>query len=137
VGILFTKAFDALTSQAANGSNNNSKEEFHMKEEVFLGLVALLEERFHEMDSGITVKLADSDTEYAALKARLDELERQFPFIEKVLEGKDELRLTAEQHAGFAEFMRVTNEAENIERMNLYMAGHRDCFAYLKRIGLL
>ncbi|GHV06508.1 hypothetical protein FACS1894217_05320 [Clostridia bacterium] len=108
-----------------------------MKNEVFSGLVALLEERFQEMDSDITVKLADSDMEYAALKARIDELERQFPFIEKVLEGKDELRLTSEQHAGFAEYMRVTNEAENIERMNLYLSGHRDCFAYLKRIGLL
>jgi biopolymer transport protein ExbD len=106
-----------------------------MKDEVFSGLVALPPERFQEMDSDITVKLADSDTEYAALKVRLDELERQLPFIEKVLEGKDELHLTAEQHAGFAEYMRVTNEAENIERMNLYLAGHRDCFAYLKRIG--
>ncbi|GHU54098.1 hypothetical protein FACS1894132_08180 [Clostridia bacterium] len=108
-----------------------------MKDEVFSGLVALLEERFHEMDSDITVKLADSDMEYVALKARIDEQERKFPFIEKVLEGKDELRLTAEQHAGFAEYMRVTNEAENIERMNLYLSGHHDCFAYLKKIGLL
>ncbi|GHU83326.1 hypothetical protein FACS1894196_3030 [Clostridia bacterium] len=108
-----------------------------MKDEVFSGLVALLEERFHEMDSDITVKLADSDMEYVALKARIDELERKFPFIEKVLEGTGELRMTAEQHAGFAEYMQVMDEAENIERMNLYLTGHRDCFAYLKRIGLL
>lgn len=108
-----------------------------MKDEVFSGLVELLEERFQEMDSDITVALKDNDGEYATLKAQLAELERQYPFIEQVVEGKGELRLTAEQHARFAEYMRITDEAENIERMNLYLTGHRDCFAYLKRIGLL
>jgi hypothetical protein len=108
-----------------------------MRDEVFTGLVALLEERFQEIDSDITVALGDSNGEYAALKARLLELERQYPFIEQVVEGKGELCLTSGQHAGFAEYMRLTDEAENIERMNLYLTGHRDCLAYLKRIGLL
>jgi hypothetical protein len=72
-----------------------------MKDNVFSALVEQLEDRFQEMDSDITVALLKSDSEYAALKKRLAELESQFPFMERALEGKGELRLTAEEHAGF------------------------------------
>jgi dsDNA-binding SOS-regulon protein len=54
-----------------------------------------------------------------------------------VLDGEGAVRLTAEEHAGLVEHTRTTDEAENRERLNLYLAGHRDCFAYLKKIGLL
>lgn len=36
-----------------------------------------------------------------------------------------------EKYAALVEYIRVTDEAENRERLNLYLAGHRDCFAYL------
>ena len=108
-----------------------------MQENIFAGLLAQLEERFLEMDSEITVALPERDEKYAALWARLSELERLYPFIESVLDGEGAVRLTAEEHAGLVEFIRTTDEAENRERLNVYLAGHRDCFAYLKRIGLL
>jgi hypothetical protein len=108
----------------------------HMQEDIFSGLVTQLEERFQEMDSDITTALLDSDEGYAALRRQLGALEQRFP-IEKWLEGAGALTLTVEEHAGLVEYMRVTDEAENRERLNLYYAGHRDCFAYLKRIGLL
>jgi hypothetical protein len=71
------------------------------------------------------------------LQARLKKLERQFPFIESVLDGEGAVGLTAEEHSGLVDYIRTTDEVENRERLNLYLAGHRDCFAYLKRIGLL
>ncbi len=108
-----------------------------MQENIFAGLLAQLEERFEEMDSEITVALPERDEKYAALRARLNELEREYAFIESVLDGEGTVHLTAEEHAELVEFIRTTDEAENRERMNLYLAGHRDCFAYLKRIGLL
>ena len=108
-----------------------------MQDSVFAKLLAQLEERFLEMDSDITVALPERDEKYAALRARLSELERQHPFIESVLDGEGAVHLTAEEHAGLVEFVRTTDEAENRERLNLYLAGHRDCIAYLKRIGLM
>jgi hypothetical protein len=108
-----------------------------MRDNIFAGLLAQLEERFEEMDSEITIDLPERDEKYAALRARLEELERQFPFIETVLDGAGVVRLSAEEHSGLVEHIRTTDEAENRERLNLYLAGHRDCFAYLKRIGLL
>ncbi len=108
-----------------------------MRESIFAEMLAQLEERFEEMDSEITVALPDRDKKYAALRARLEELDQSYPFIETVLDGEGAVCLTAEEHAGLMEFIRTTDEAENRERLNLYLAGHRDCFAYLRRIGLL
>ena len=108
-----------------------------MQEGIFSGLLAQLEERFEEMDSEITVALTERDEKYAALRARLEELERRFPFIESVMDGEGVVGLTTEEHAWLVEYIRTTDEAENRERLNLYLAGHRDCFAYLKQIGLL
>jgi hypothetical protein len=107
-----------------------------MQENIFDGLVAQLEDRFQEMDSSITTALLERDEQYAALRKRLGELEQQYP-IEKWLEGKGAVSLSAEDHAALVEYMSVTFEAENRERLNLYLAEHKDCFGYLKRIGLL
>lgn len=108
-----------------------------MKEEIFSGLVAHIEEDFQEMDSEITTALKETDEEYVALCKHQSELEQRFPFIESALEGKGALNLSAEEHTGLVEYLSVTNEMENRERLNLYYAGHRDCFAYLKKIGVI
>jgi hypothetical protein len=107
-----------------------------MKDDIFIGLASELEERFEEMDSDVTTALLDSDEQYAVLRKRIGELEQQFP-VEGWLEGKGAVNLTAEEHAALVEYTQATFDAENRERLNLYLAGHRDCFASLKRIGLL
>jgi hypothetical protein len=107
-----------------------------MKEDFFPGLASDLEERFAELDSDLTTALLGSDEEYAALWKRLGELEEQYP-LESWLEGAGTVSLSADEHAALVEYTRVTFKAENMERLNLYLAGHRDCFGYLKRIGLL
>ena len=108
-----------------------------MKDEIFSGLVAQLEDRFQEMDSDLTTALVDTDEEYAVMRKRTMELEEEFPFIESVMEGKGTVSLNAEQHAGLVEYLHIVNKMEDCERLNLYYAGHRDCFAYLKKIGLI
>lgn len=120
-----------------NGTNQILQGGITVQKEFINGFLAQLEERFEEADSNMTINLSESDTQYKALKVRLAELEREFPFIETVLDGNGVMHLTAEEHAGLVEYIRTTEEAENRERLNLYYAGHRDCFAYLKKIGVL
>jgi len=108
-----------------------------MKDEIFSGLIAQLEDRFEEMDSDFSIALPESNAEYAALMERREKLQERFPFIESALEGTGALSLTAEEHAGLVEYLNLTNEMENHERLNLYYAGHRDCFAYLRKIRVI
>jgi hypothetical protein len=107
-----------------------------MQKNIFDGRMAQLNERFQEMDSDITAALPERDEEYAAMRKRRGELEAQYP-VEKWLEGKGAVSLSAGEHAALVEYMQVTFAAENRERLNLYLAGHKDCFGYLKRVGLL
>ena len=98
-------------------------------------MVENLEDNFLEIASGVTASLRDTDEEYATLFEKRMELQKRFPCIQATLEGDGEVSLTAEEHKGLLEYLGVVNDMENIERLCLYYSGHRDCFAYLKKIG--
>jgi hypothetical protein len=108
-----------------------------MNDNIFSGMIETLEDNFQEIASNIVSALRDTDEEYAALYEKRLELQRQFPCIQAVVEGEGAVSMTAEEHAGLLEYLGVVNEMENIERLRLYYAGHRDCFAYLKKIGAI
>jgi hypothetical protein len=107
-----------------------------MKDEQF-SLPEHIDELFSAMDSQIVVALRESDEEYAALAREKDEAVRDFPQIEQWLEGSGALTLTAEEHAGLARHTLLTAKAEDMERRAIYYAGHRDCIAWLRKIGAL
>jgi hypothetical protein len=96
-----------------------------------------IDEMFSGMDSQIVIALKESDEDYAALARDLDDVDRRFPKIEQWLEGSGALTLTAEEHAGLALHTALTSKAEDMERRAIYYAGHRDCLAWLKKIGAL
>ena len=107
----------------------------HEKTEDFTGLIPLLEEMFWEMCGNLHIALCDSDKEYATLAKRRADLSARF--IEIALAGEGPLSLSAEEHAQMVEYLKVKDEIEERERLNIYFAGHRDCIDYLRKIGLL
>lgn len=106
-----------------------------MNDSIFTGMVENLEANFQEIASGVTDALRGSDEEYTTLFQKRLELQERFPCIGAALEGDGAVSMTAEEHAGLLEYLGVVSDMENIERLRLYYAGHRDCFAYLKKIG--
>jgi hypothetical protein len=106
-----------------------------MSDNIFTGMVENLEDNFLEISGGITASLRDTDEEYSALYEKRMELQKQFPCIQAIIEGAGAITMTAEEHAGLLEYLEVVGDMENTERLRLYYAGHRDCFAYLKKIG--
>jgi len=105
--------------------------------EDFPGLIAQLECLFSELSSDLTIAMRDSDEEYAAMSKRLTALSMKHRFIEPALEGGGALSLSEEEHAGLVEYLNLRDELDRRERLNLYYAGHRDCFAYLHKIGVV
>jgi hypothetical protein len=97
----------------------------------------LSDDGFLELESETVTALRKGDVGYAALVGRKKELEERFPFIESVLEGTGPVSLSEDEHAGLSEHTDVSFKMERIERRSLYFVGHRDCLAYLRRIGAL
>jgi hypothetical protein len=109
----------------------------NMNDNIFSGMTENLEDNFQEIASGVTDSLRDTDEGYSALFDKRLDLQQRFPCIQAVIEGGGAVSLTAEEHAGLLEYLAVVGDMENIERLRLYYAGHRDCFAYLKKIGVI
>ena len=108
-----------------------------MNDNIFTGMVENLEDNFFEISSGVIASLRETDEEYAALFEKRLDLQKRFPCVQAALEGEGAVSMSAEEHKGLLEYLSVTSDMENIERLRLYYAGHRDCFAYLKKIGAL
>ncbi|MDR1439347.1 MAG: hypothetical protein LBJ10_04860 [Clostridiales bacterium] len=107
-----------------------------MKNEQFF-LPEHIDELFTEVDSQIVMALQESDEGYATLAREMSDVDRRFPQIEQWLEGSGALTLTAEEHAGLALHTALAAKTEDMERRAIYYAGHRDCIAWLKKIGAL
>ena len=116
---------------------HKKQEASEMTDELNSGLTQRIGEGFAEIDSAIVAALPKTDERYAELKAKENELKSRFPQIEKWLEGKDPLTLSAEEHSALTEYLELNAEMEGIERLAIYYAGHKDCFAYLKKIGAI
>lgn len=94
-----------------------------------------ISEQFSEIDSDIVMDLAAVSSEYAELKAQLEEMKHQNPVIGTLLEGNGEISFTTEEHEALKSFIRLYMRADNMEREHIYFRGHADGFAYLKKIG--
>ena len=103
----------------------------------YLDLSQRIEESFPEIDNDICMDLFHSNEKYVELFNKSDELQKMHPFIMKVLEGSGEVSLTAEEHGALVEYLSVKIRMEDMERQYIYFHGHKDNFAYLKKIGVL
>jgi len=108
-----------------------------LNESFYLDLSQRIAEIFPEIDSDICMELLHTDEKYAELFSKSDELQKMHPFIMAVLEGSGEVALTAEEHGALVEYLGVKIEMDDIERQHIYFHGHKDNFAYLKKIGVL
>lgn len=107
----------------------------------YYNLVQRIEDLFAEMDSAITMALPETDEKYSALRQEIRQLRKDYPMIDKVLEGDGEsggaISISADEHAALVQHRVLTFQMEDIERQQIYFRGHTDCLAYLKRIGAI
>ena len=86
----------------------------------YIPMIERISEEYDESDSNMVLELADTDQGYAALKQQMSELKHQYPFIEKLLEGDGEIRLSAQEHEILNQYFRLYFRADNMERKHIY-----------------
>ncbi len=101
-------------------------------------LVQRVEDFFGEIDNDIANNLLHSNNdEYSKLYYRRIEIQQQYPSVQKAVDGEGGVSLNKDEHEALIEYLRVNEQADSIERIQIYFLGHADCIAYLKRIGAL
>ena len=77
--------------------------------------------------------LLNTEEDYAALSDRMDKLKTQYPVIDKMNEDSGEIRMTAEEHRAYVDYLNLVRQMEDMERQHIYFRGHTDAVAYLKK----
>lgn len=113
--------------------NKNDKEVSTVSDSYF-DLPSCIEDTFAEIDSDIVMDLPNTDEDYAALSDRMDKLKTQYPVIDKVNEDSGEIRMPAEEHRAYVDYLNLARQMEDMERQHIYFRGHTDAVAYLKKI---
>ena len=105
--------------------------------DAYYNLAERIDEAFSEIDSDVCTDLRVNDSEYIEMWQEAGKLQKDFPVIKNITEGKGPISLSPEEHEAMARFLMLKNDMENIERKQIYFRGHTDSFAYLKKIGVI
>ena len=100
--------------------------------ETYLDLPSRLEDAFPEIDNDIMMELRNENEEYLELLQKISDLKQQAPFLTDLLESSGEIRLTAEEHTAFTQYL--VRQRDDMERQQIYFRGHTDAVAYLRKI---
>ena len=100
----------------------------------YFDLPSRIEDAFAEIDSDIVMDLLNTDEDYAGLSDRMDKLKTQYPVIDKMNEDSGEIRMTAEEHRAYVNYLNLVRQMEDMERQHISFRGHTDAVAYLKKI---
>ena len=71
------------------------------------------------------------------MRKKILDYQEKHPYIASLIDGDQEISLTAEEHKMFLQYHDLYQEIENLERQQIYFHGHTDCLAYLKQIGAI
>ena len=92
----------------------------------YFALPSRIEDAFAEIDSDIVMDLLNTDEDYAALSDRMDKLKTQYPVIDKMNESSGEIRMTAEEHRAYVDYLNLARQMEDMERQHIYFRRHTD-----------
>lgn len=106
-------------------------------QDSFYNLAQRIEDAFPEIDSDIVTGFFKSDSKYAALRTKIGELKKEYPVIEKALEDDGGITLSADEHSALVQYISISRQIDDIERQQIYLRGHTDSMAYLKKIGVI
>ncbi|MGG1639059.1 DUF6664 family protein [Paenibacillus sp. NRS-1760] len=95
-----------------------------------------LEQNFDVLEDEITRRLRSEEVYMMWVQRRIA-IQVQHPFIKDVMDGDSSVFPNDQDYQAWLEVKKTLDETTRMERMALYWQGHVDCYAYLKKIGVL
>lgn len=95
-----------------------------------------LEQNFDHLEDEITRCLRNDEVYMTWIQRRI-ELQVKYPFIKGMMDGDIGIFPSDQDYQAWLEIKKTLDETERMERMALYWQGHADCYAYLRKIGVL
>ena len=108
-----------------------------MKKELFTDLPKRIEADYAELENDMLLELRRKDKDYEQIHEQFYTMEKQYPFIMEVLEGKGRITLTEGEHAILLYYLALYRKMDEKERIHIYFRGHTDALAYLKKTGMV
>ena len=102
----------------------------------YFDLPSRIEDAFAEIDSDIVMDLLNTDEDYAALSDRMDKLKTQYPVIDKMNEDSGEIRMTAEEHRAYVDYMKRYKYDESGAERSVPLFCWQKCKASRKRYSV-
>lgn len=99
-----------------------------------MDLAARLDDSFLDIEDEVIVDLRENNEGYAALRGKISDMKNTHNFIRQVLNGSGEVSLTAEEHTVLTKYLRLGFSLDDMVREAIYLRGHTDAVAYLKKI---
>ena len=107
------------------------------EDKPFNDLAQRVEDIFPEFDSDIVTNLLQTNEVYSKLYREANKLQKEYPMIGEISDDCGEITLSAEERAAIVQHRNLKLQMEGMERMQIYLRGHADCFVYMKKIGAI
>lgn len=90
-----------------------------------------------EVDENVVCFLRKHDRAYQAVVSQMAALQKQYPVIQKLLDGEGALSISAKEHDILTEYLQLQFKMENRERVLHYWHGHVHCYVYMEKMRKL
>lgn len=100
-------------------------------------LIERINEYWPEFFSEVIYEESMKNERYMALSKESNKIKDRFDNVADLMEYDKPKELSKEEIEALIELLRIESEKANIEMEAIYIQGHKDCFAYLKEIGLI
>lgn len=101
------------------------------------GMPEWMEELMEDVDMESVEMLRKYDGEYQRIMKERAEIQKKFPCIDKLLDGKGGITFSPEAQEAFQEYMRLNCNIDFRERQMYFWSGHIYSYEYLRKVGAL
>lgn len=106
-------------------------------DEYYDDILELIDSNFNGIYSSVEIELRENDGEYLKITKEMKRILADTPAITDVAEGSSDgvAALSIDDAKALTAYIRLASRRDMIQSRAMYYRGHKDNYAYLKRLG--